>query len=85
MKALLYQRFRHILGEVARFCITLLQGTSPVNTVNHTHIVLIFKIKNPHNMSHFRPISLCNVVYKITLKALANRFQEVPPRCIDEA
>ncbi|KAH1096573.1 hypothetical protein J1N35_013494 [Gossypium stocksii] len=36
-------------------------------------------------MLNFRPISLCNVLYKIALNALVNRFQEVFQFCIDEA
>ena len=50
--------------------------------LNHTHIVLIPKIKNPIKMFDFRPISLCNVIYKIIAKVLANKLKQILPYII---
>ena len=43
--------------------------------VNSTTIVLIPKVANPKKLNEFRPISLCNVVYKVISKCLVNRLR----------
>ncbi|GMI64491.1 hypothetical protein HRI_000118400 [Hibiscus trionum] len=81
-----YQRFWHILGdEVATFCISAAEGNEDLAAINRTHIVLIPKVNDPTHMSQFRPISLCNVLFKIISKMFANRLQRVIHACIDEA
>lgn len=40
-------------------------------------ITLIPKLENVVVLSHFRPISLCNLSYKALTKVLAQRLREV--------
>ena len=43
--------------------------------VNDTCIVLIPKVSHPSKLQEFRPISLCNVIYKVVSKCLVNRLR----------
>lgn len=52
--------------------------------MNFTHVVLIPKTKDPSKMTDLRPISLCNVSYKIISKVLANRLKGFLPKLIEE-
>lgn len=50
--------------------------------MNDTLITLVPKNNCPTNASHFHPISLCNVIYKIITKTLTNRIKPILTRLI---
>ena len=83
VNALFYQNFWHIVGDIVIAAVLdYLNSGIMVLEINHTNIVLILNVKNPEKMTDFRPISLCNVMYKIISKVLANRLKRVLPHII---
>lgn len=80
-----YQRFWDLCGKDIYLagCRWLTEGRFPTN-LNDTNIVLIPKCDDPKTMKDLRPISLCNVLYKIVSKVLANRLRKVINKCISE-
>ncbi|KAK3189324.1 hypothetical protein Dsin_028885 [Dipteronia sinensis] len=73
-----YQNFWSTVGKnVTEGCLKCLQSGETVAYVNDTLVCLIPKVKKTIRMSEFRPISLCNVIYKIVATTLTNRLRNV--------
>lgn len=74
-----YHRYWDIIGDRRMFVmpsgIFLLLANCMPYLVNCTKIVLIPKINDPDCISHYRPISLCNFIYKIISKILVLRLK----------
>lgn len=78
-----YRKHWRILGtKVCHFVLDDLNQKCDLNSINETYITLIPKTKNASKVGEFRPISFCNVVYKIISKVLANRLKIILPDII---
>ena len=79
MPPLFYQTYWTNIGmDVSQAVLSCLNSRSIMKAINHAFITLIPKEQNLERVSDFRPISLCNVIYKIVSKVIANRLT----RCI---
>ncbi|KAL6185445.1 hypothetical protein ACLB2K_041578 [Fragaria x ananassa] len=83
MPPLFYQKYWSVVGDtVISRCLEFLNGNGTVKDLNHTLIALIPKIPAPKKVTEYRPISLCNVIYKLISKAFANRLKVILPNVI---
>lgn len=85
MHAIFYQKFWHIIGDdITDFVSSILHGSRSPSCVNHTNIALIPKVKTPVHAAEFRPIALCNVLYKLVSKTLVIRLKKFLPNLVSE-
>ncbi|XP_016168284.1 uncharacterized protein LOC107610797 [Arachis ipaensis] len=79
-QAYFFKEYWEIIGtEIWNIVRSAFLGEYLNPSIMETLIVLIPKIDNPTFMKDFRPISLCNVVYKIITKVLTNRLRPFLP------
>lgn len=76
LTAVFFQKhWKLIRNKVVTTCLYILNEQGNMSPLNHTFIALIPKIAKPGRVSDYRPISLCNVIYKVVVKAIANRMK----------
>lgn len=81
--ALFYKQLWPTIGnDVIKAVNSFFSRGSMHKEVNASLIVLIPKISNPTSVNHFRPISLCNVVYKIISKLLVDKIRPLLDKMI---
>lgn len=69
---LFYQKCRHIVGpSVISFCKNAFANECIPEYSKKTYVCLIPKCKNVISLKNFRPISLCNLSYKIVTKIIS--------------
>ena len=61
--------------DISQAVLSCLNSRSILKFINHTSITLIPKVQNPKRVFDFRPISLCNVIYKIVSKVIVNHLK----------
>ena len=86
MPPIFFQHYWESIGDdVVKAVVSCLNSNSIEPGLNHTFITLIPKVKSPELVSEFRPIALCNILYKLVSKVLANRLKKVLPHIISES
>ncbi|KAK6125806.1 hypothetical protein DH2020_040450 [Rehmannia glutinosa] len=83
MPALFYHKFwSFIKSDILSATLKILNNESSPKSINDTFIVLIPKKKKPERVTDYRPISLCNVIFKLVTKTIANRLKLILPDLI---
>ncbi|KAL0423233.1 UNVERIFIED_CONTAM: Retrovirus-related Pol polyprotein from type-2 retrotransposable element R2DM [Sesamum radiatum] len=73
-----YKAVWPIVGEeVSKAILDFFTTGRLLKQVNATLLTLIPKVRSPHSADDFRPISCCNVIYKVITKILVCRIREI--------
>lgn len=81
-----YQKFWDMVGkDVIKLVQEFVDQGRMAKGLTDTNVVLIPKKKNPQVMGDLRPISLCNVLYKVASKVLADRMKGLLDVVVSEA
>lgn len=85
MPPLFYKSYWSLVGsDVIKAILHYLNTSSLPQSLCHSFITLISKVKNLEFISQYRPICLSNVLFKVFSKVLTNRLKYVLPGLISE-
>lgn len=72
-------------GSITRYGLEFFETGVLATGMNDAMIVLIPKVLKPERIMQFRPISLCNVMFKKITKAMVLRLKKLMPKLIGPA
>lgn len=73
MPSVFFQKYWEIEGpDIAAVIFSFISTGKILKKINFTQVCLIPNVKVPTKMAQLRPISLCNVIFKIMSKVIGN-------------
>ena len=85
MSTIFFQKYWDVVGnDIMCMVLNVLNSNMLIADINSTNITLIPKINSPSKMFDFRLKSLCNVLYKLVSKVIANLLKNILPQIISE-
>ncbi|KAL5574665.1 hypothetical protein UlMin_016364 [Ulmus minor] len=76
MTSLFYKSYwQTVGGDVIALVQEFFRSNRLLPELNYSNIFLIPKTDKPTSMNHYKPISVCNLVYKVIAKLLADRIK----------
>ena len=67
---------------MCKTCLGVLNRYELVRSLSDTNLMFIPKTRNLRKVLNFRRISLCNVIFKMITKAIANKIKGLLPMVI---
>lgn len=78
LPAVLFQKhWQSVKVRVLSTRLYVLNNQGNIAPLNHNYIALIPKVAKPRKVTDFRLISLCNVIYRIVTKTIANKLKPI--------
>lgn len=69
--------YKAIKRGVITTCLYVLNQQGTITPLNNTYIALITKVVKPRKIIDYRPINLCNIIFRLIAKAITNRLKQI--------